>query len=99
IKIVPVKVLFPNAFSPNNDGVNDIFRARITGIVYDFQMAIYSRYGQRVFYCNNISFGWDGTYKGTKCPVDTYLLEASYVIGNDIKKEKKILTGYLHLIR
>ncbi|MBL7104482.1 MAG: gliding motility-associated C-terminal domain-containing protein [Bacteroidales bacterium] len=99
IKMVPVKVLFPNAFSPNNDGVNDIFRARITGIVYDFQMAIYSRYGQRVFYCSDISFGWDGTYNGTKCPVDTYMFEASYVISNDKKQEKKILTGYLHLIR
>lgn len=99
IKMVPVKVLFPNAFSPNNDGVNDIFRARITGIVYDFQMAIYNRYGQRVFYVNNISFGWDGTYKGIKCPVDTYLLEAIYIISNDKKQEKKIITGYLHLIR
>ncbi|MCD4745149.1 MAG: gliding motility-associated C-terminal domain-containing protein [Bacteroidales bacterium] len=99
IEMIPVQILFPSAFSPNNDGANDIFRARVTGIVYDFQMAVFNRSGQRVFYSNDISLGWDGSNNGTQCQVNTYIWEISYTVRNDRQPELRKKTGYVHLIR
>lgn len=62
LKIVKVSgVLFylPNAFSPNNDGVNDVLQPVMKG-VEDFEMRIYSRWGDLVFQSNNRDSGWDG---------------------------------------
>jgi gliding motility-associated-like protein len=54
----------PSAFSPNNDGRNDIFRPIPIGIVATEMFSIYNRYGEQVFYTNQINKGWDGTHKG-----------------------------------
>lgn len=65
----------PNAFSPeNNDGVNDIFTGYGIGIE-KFEMWIFDRWGERLFYTNDISKGWDGTYKGSgeKVKTDVYV--------------------------
>jgi gliding motility-associated-like protein len=51
----------PNAFSPNGDGVNDVFYAKGEG-VHNFQMWIFDRWGNQVFYSDNIYKGWDGSF-------------------------------------
>ena len=68
--IVP-KFDIPNAFSPNGDGINDIFKPRGFGIS-QFDMRIYNRWGQLVFESNDISQGWDGRFRGVLQPVDVY---------------------------
>ena len=72
--IVP-KFDIPNAFSPNGDGINDIFIARGFGIV-KFDMKIFNRWGQMLFETNSISRGWDGKFKGIAQPVDVYVYTA-----------------------
>lgn len=71
------KVYVPTAFSPNNDGINDIFKV-ITGNVAEFELSIYNRWGQRIFYTNVLGNGWDGTYQGKACPVDVYMVLVKY---------------------
>ena len=57
-------IYFPTAFTPNNDGKNDSYKAGAVGILQSYQLSIFNRYGELVFSTNNISTGWDGTYKG-----------------------------------
>ncbi|MBL7986407.1 MAG: gliding motility-associated C-terminal domain-containing protein [Flavobacteriales bacterium] len=58
--VVPL-VYVPNAFSPNGDGVNDIFFPRISGVVpEDHQLFVFDRWGQQVFYSTDPTEGWTG---------------------------------------
>jgi gliding motility-associated-like protein len=61
----------PNAFTPNDDGKNDIFLPKIFGID-DMNLKIYNRFGQLVFESYNPSFGWDGKFQGAPQPIDVY---------------------------
>ena len=71
-------VFIPNTFSPNGDGANDVFYVRGTGLFKIKQVRIFNRWGEEIFSkysinANNVSAGWDGTYKGQKQPVDVYV--------------------------
>jgi len=57
------KLYVPNAFSPNRDGVNDVFRASYGENITKFKMEIYNRWGQKVFESDDMGKGWDGTYR------------------------------------
>jgi gliding motility-associated-like protein len=61
----------PNAFSPNQDGMNDVLLVRGFGIA-KFNMKIFNRWGQLVFESNDASIGWDGRFKGAIQPMDAY---------------------------
>ena len=70
-------VFMPNTFSPNGDGVNDIFYPRGTGIFKIRNLRIYNRWGQLVFEnnsfnANDASMGWNGTFKGAKLNADVF---------------------------
>jgi len=60
------KIFVPNAFSPNNDGNNDVFKVRNTVPIDDFYFTIYDRWGQQVFETKDSNEGWDGTFEGEK---------------------------------
>jgi gliding motility-associated-like protein len=71
-------VHIPNAFTPNNNGRNDIFYAKGSGVNVIKHFKIYNRWGQVVFERNNIgiddrSAGWDGKYKGQYVEAGTYV--------------------------
>lgn len=71
-------VFIPNTFSPNGDGANDVFYVRGTGLFKIKQARIFNRWGEEIFSkysvnANDISAGWDGTYKGQKQPLDVYV--------------------------
>lgn len=54
----------PNAFSPNGDGNNDLFRPVPVGIVSTDYFRIFNRYGQLIFETSQVTGGWDGNFKG-----------------------------------
>lgn len=53
---------FPDVFTPNNDGVNDVFKIINGYNLTNYTLAIYNRYGQKVFETGNYLHGWDGNY-------------------------------------
>jgi gliding motility-associated-like protein len=61
-----------NAFSPNGDGLNDVFEIKNLCPLKTYQIKIYNRFGQLVFSSNDISRHWDGTFNGTPCDASTY---------------------------
>ncbi|MGG9971188.1 PKD domain-containing protein [Ferruginibacter sp. SUN002] len=67
-----VAVFVPSAFSPNNDGLNDVLRAVTPGYTVNY-FAVYDRHGKMVFQTNNASKGWDGTFNGTPQYVGAYV--------------------------
>lgn len=77
----------PNAFSPNDDGVNDVWKVAYRSLL-DFKCWIFDRYGNQIFYFTDPSKGWDGKYKGktVKPGVYYYVIEAK---GSDGTKYKK----------
>jgi len=62
----------PNAFTPNDDGLNDSFGALGYG-VKDYHLVIYNRWGQLIFESDKQTDQWDGTYHGYKAPVGSYV--------------------------
>lgn len=87
VEVEPEFTIFiPNAFSPNDDGLNDVFKPKGIG-VEDYELKIFNRWGKLVFESNNIEVGWDG-YVGnggkTKAPQDVYvyIIKAVNVFGN-----------------
>lgn len=65
-------IWMPNAFSPNADGLNDIFKPEAKGHPSEYVMHIYNRWGETVFSSFNISKGWDGTINGKPAEVADY---------------------------
>lgn len=92
-------VYVPNAFSPNDDGVNDVFQANIGCTVTEFDLRVFNRWGQQVFSSQNPDDGWDGTMKGEPAlsAVYVYVLQVSYDQEGEVKREMK--TGDVALIR
>ena len=79
IKCKPCSELFiPTAFTPNGDGLNDVFTAQSKEEYSYFEMTIYSGNGQVLFVSKDIKQGWDGTYKGTLQPHGAYLYIIRY---------------------
>lgn len=76
----------PNAFSPNSDGVNDIYRAKTNyQNIVEFEATIFDRWGVKIFSWTNIDEGWDGTYNGKNCPEGTYYVVVR-AVGADHKE-------------
>lgn len=71
VKYVP-NFFIPSAFSPNGDGVNDVFRIQNLQFAKVLTFQIYNRLGQMVFSTKNNINGWDGTFNGKPAPADTY---------------------------
>ncbi len=77
-------VLIPNLFSPNGDGVNDVFFI-YANHVRDLNLKIFNRWGEKVFETNNMLSGWDGTYKGVLQMPGIYTYTAELVFLNNAK--------------
>ena len=71
-------ILFtPNTFTPNGDGLNDVFSIR--GVCFDrLEMWVYNRWGGLVFHTNDKAVGWNGALDGVPCPVGAYTWKADY---------------------
>jgi gliding motility-associated-like protein len=70
-------IFVPNAFTPNGDGRNDVFKAIPIGIREFKYFAVYNRWGQRVFFTTNPSTGWSGTINGAPLQTGGYVWTAA----------------------
>ena len=89
-------VSFPSAFTPNQDGVNDIFRADPQSKATAFHLQIFNRWGVLLFTSTNLQNGWDGSYKGKEVPVGTYYWIATFITQEN---KQSTLKGSVTLIR
>ncbi|SHN28011.1 gliding motility-associated C-terminal domain-containing protein [Chitinophaga sp. CF418] len=89
-------VYIPTAFSPNRDGVNDVFRVKVNDAVTAFRLAVYGRWGNLIFETNDPETGWDGAQKGSFLPAGSYVWALTYT---DSKKQAVKQQGTLVLIR
>jgi gliding motility-associated-like protein len=85
----------PNAFSPNNDGKNDVLYVR-GNFIQDLYFAVYDRWGQKVFETKDLNVGWDGTYKGRKLDPAVF---GWYIEGTCEVGEKFFKKGNVTLLR
>jgi gliding motility-associated-like protein len=92
VKVLKFPVI-PNTFTPNNDGINDVWVIQNLADYIDCHIQVFDRYGQRVFESKGYTNPWDGTYKGRSIPFGTYY----YIIepGNGLKA----ITGYVTIIK
>lgn len=87
----------PNAFSPNGDGKNEVFKAlNITNQVL-LEFSVYNRYGQRVFFTLQPGIGWDGAFAGRPCESDTYYYILRYRLPDS--DTEYVLKGDVVLVR
>jgi len=86
----------PNAFSPNSDGLNDVLFA-LGRNIENISFIIYDRWGQKVFVSNNLTDGWDGTFKGRTLESATFMYSISATGINDGKSIIKM--GNIALIQ
>lgn len=93
------KLAFPNAFSPNGDKINDIFKAkRGYKSIVEFHAYIYNRWGQKLYDWTDPAGGWDGTYNGKDVKQGVYFLYCK-AKGSDghkweFKQDINLLRGY-----
>lgn len=86
----------PNAFSPNNNELNEVFKP-VARQVHDYHVYIYNRWGELVFETVNPEEGWNGTSGGQKCLQDVYVYRLLYT-DNDDEEEHEVY-GKVLLIR
>ncbi|CAN5821244.1 hypothetical protein BH10BAC2_BH10BAC2_44150 [soil metagenome] len=90
-------ILMPNAFTPNGDRINDVFRILPQSANRLIHFIIYNRWGQPVFETNDISKGWDGDIKGIPAPAGTYVY---YIIMESLDRRNKVSKkGWVTLLR
>ncbi|GAB4449856.1 MAG: hypothetical protein OHK0036_07490 [Bacteroidia bacterium] len=94
IRVIPSdELIFYNTFTPNNDGINDMFYIANLERYPDNTLTIYNRYGQKIFFKRGYKNDWDGTSNGEQVPTGTYF----YVL--DTGTEKGSYKGHVNIIR
>lgn len=99
VTISESKLDMPNAFSPNGDGINDIYKAKegYQSLV-EFHAYIFNRWGQKLYEWTDPAGGWDGTHNGKEVKDGVYfvLVNARGADGRtfNIKKDVNLLRGY-----
>ncbi|MFM6983434.1 MAG: PKD domain-containing protein, partial [Chitinophagaceae bacterium] len=69
----------PNAFSPNGDVHNNVYRGEGSVFAYKFKMEIFNRWGEKLWESTDINQGWDGYYQGELCMQDVYVCRVQIV--------------------
>jgi gliding motility-associated-like protein len=86
----------PNAFTPNNDGLNDGFKPKLIG-VHRYEFLIFNRWGEKIFETTNFEEGWNGCYQSKLCEQDVYVYKISFL--DDIQKAEHYFIGSVTLVR
>ncbi len=100
VKVLPEFTFYvPNAFTPNADGLNDIFLPE--GMGWDtktYSLTIFDRWGQKIFRTNDHTRGWDGTIKGSSepAPLGEYIYKATV---NDNYKKNHEYSGFITIVK
>ena len=99
VSISESRLEMPNAFSPNGDGMNDIYQAKSNyQSIVEFHAYIFNRWGKKLYEWDDPAGGWDGTYKGKDVAQGVYfvLVKAKGADGREynIRRDVNLLRGY-----
>jgi len=94
-KLLSQDLFIPNAFTPNNDGLNDQFKAE-GNIISGQSMKIFNQWGELIFETSTTGAGWDGTHKGKAQPVGVYIYAIRLKLADGTEVLRK---GSVNLIR
>lgn len=86
----------PTAFTPNGDGLNDVFKPILLGMKSLAYFRVYNRFGELMFSTSQVDHGWDGIYKGKPQDTGTFVWMAAGITYKGQLRKKK---GYVVLIR
>ncbi len=86
-------VIIPNTFTPNGDGINDMWNIQKINDYPNCTVQVFSRYGEMVFQSSGYGSPWNGTYKGSPLPEGTYY----YII--NLNAGVPLLSGFVAIIR
>lgn len=98
VNLCEPRMSIPDAFTPNNDGLNDVLQV-FTAYVSDYELRIYNRWGEVIFVSNNPEQKWDGTYRGVAYPSMLYPYVVSYKSESFPERERVVKRGSVLLIR
>ncbi|WP_448700271.1 PKD domain-containing protein [Mucilaginibacter sp. AW1-3] len=90
-----VVIFIPNTFTPNDDGVNDVFNVKITSLK-TYHISIFNRFGAKLYDGYDITNAWAGTYQGRPVPIGTYYYVIDAVSLNDDPIKE---SGYVTVLR
>src|SRR5690606_5176059 len=97
IKIIPIMdVMVPNAFTPNGDTYNNTLQP----VMFEdqvYEMWIYNRWGEELYYAHELNAGWDGTYNGVLVPDGVYIWKIRYNSFDD--DTPQIITGHVTVLK
>ncbi|MBC7696167.1 MAG: gliding motility-associated C-terminal domain-containing protein [Burkholderiales bacterium] len=88
-------IYIPNAFTPNNNGINDLFIPVGYGII-EIELLIFDRWGELIFKSDETKKGWDGTYKNILCKPGVYIYKANITTMAHHEEQR---TGHVTLLK
>lgn len=101
IEYCPATIFVPNTFTPNGDGVNDLFVPMGKSIA-TMRMTIHDRWGELLYEMNDLETGWDGTYRGEPVKSDVYVWRMEYTFYIDKEGTEGVLQsqmGHIQVLR
>ncbi|MBI3240157.1 MAG: gliding motility-associated C-terminal domain-containing protein [Flavobacteriia bacterium] len=90
-------VYLPNAFTPDNNGVNELYVAQYDCPFDRFELVIFNRWGEIVFSTTDPDLAWDGTFQGKTVQDGTYVYKLTYISAE--METYKELTGHVNVLR
>ena len=89
------RIFIPNAFSPNQDAFNTVWEPKFTSIL-TLELTVYNRWGEKMYYSNDNTGAWDGTFNGEQCMEGVYYYQIRV---RDNRKKWHFYNGMITLIR
>jgi gliding motility-associated-like protein len=82
IEYCPATIFIPNTFTPNGDGLNDVF-IPVGKSIASIRLMIFDRWGEALYETTDMEMGWDGTYRGEVVKNDMYVWRLTYKFYTD----------------
>lgn len=96
VKILPeFRFWIPNTFTPNGDGMNDLFMPKGIGLL-KYQFDIFDKWGQHIFSTEALETGWDGRFRGKDCEQDVYVWKVTFT--NEVTMKHEDHYGHVLLL-